>query len=136
MIRNVIIPSRLFEDYAIKFCSKINSEFNLNRDIDKEFSITNPSSKILKSVVGTYVNKKNDTLFFEERGNQLYESTYDKKNFQYNSQRRFIDGNLRYLNDNLFYRNRVENIKLNADGSVSLINIFYNKPISLRRISK
>jgi len=136
MIINIVIPARLFSDKAIKLCRKINSDFKLNRDIDEELSFTNPPSEILQNVIGTYVTKKNDTLLFEERNNQLYESTFDGRDFDYYTNPYIIVGDLRYLSDSIFYRNVRENLQLNADGSLTLINVFGKEPIKLKRISK
>ena len=136
MIMNIIIPSRLFSDKAIKLSRKINSDFNLNRNLDIELSLKNPTSEMIQSIIGTYVNKRNETLIFEERNKQLYESTFDNKGLNYSKESYFVVGELRYLADSIFYRNSIENIQLNSDGRISIINIFNKKPIMLKRVSK
>lgn len=135
MIYNIIINSRLFEDYAIKFCFKVNDEYKLGRNLENEFSFQNPSKELLTSLSGKYLTTNKDTLTFIEKNSQLHENTYDNQNFTYVFEKGKKVGLLRYLGNNTFYRNHRENLRVNKDGSISIVRIASNNSFPLTRIN-
>ncbi len=134
MIWNIFLNARTFEDLDIKLARKVNKDFKLNKDIDSKLSYRNPPKEVISSIAGKYLFEK-DTLILLIKENQLYESTYDDVDVIYVFEKDYKVGFLRYLNDSTFYRNIKQNLKLNADGSVSIIKMYDRKEKVLKRIN-
>lgn len=134
MIWNIFLNARTFEDIAIKVSQKINTDFNLNKDLTEKLNIQIPSQKLITSMKGNYLFGK-DTITFTEKNNQLYESTLDSINLLITFEKYHKVGELRYLGDSIFYRNYRQNLKLNADKTMSIIQMNNRKEVKLTRIN-
>ena len=133
MIWNIFVNARSFEDLAIKLSRKVNKDFNINKDIDDKLSFYKAPKGVISSIAGKYLFEK-DTLTFLIKENQLYESTYDNKDITYVFEKDYKVGFLRYLNDSTFFRNIRHNLRVNADGTLSIIPLNNRVPIPLKRI--
>ncbi|NVJ64378.1 MAG: hypothetical protein HWD84_09145 [Flavobacteriaceae bacterium] len=133
MYINILINSRWTIDQSLKAIRQLDTKLEEETGLD-EYLLEAPQ-ELINSMAGTYhFEEKSSDLILENRNGQLYESTYEGDSFYgraFDSQ--FIPGDLRYLGDSLFYHDVRSNLRLNADGSISLEDIFGSKITSIEK---
>lgn len=134
MYVNIMINSRWFIDLATKVIVQI--EAKLEKQVTNDL-IKIPPTALLENLSGSYAFKeKSSPLTLEVKDNKLYDVTNKGQTYfgeAFDSQ--YIPGELRYLGDSTFYLNVLSNLKINADGTVTILELFFNRE-NLTSISK
>ncbi len=124
MYINIVVNARWFNDLSIKAIQRLEAKLDLESALN---SFTLPVQKeLIESMKGTYeFEEKSSDMILEVRNDQLFESTFEGDGFfgkAFDSQ--YITGELRYLGDSLFYHDVISNLRLNADGTITIEEVF------------
>ena len=133
---NIVAPSRAFLDRALKLRRKLSGELGIETDRDENWQQT-PDGMIEK-IAGTYRNDLEDkdlelSIVEGVLANTTYESdSRADSDISYNAYYRNMD--MRYLGDSIFYLNDNQDLRLNADGIITLLGNFDRDDITLTRL--